>query len=294
MSRPLAIIVTADDFGIGRETSRGIVDAHLRGPLTATSAMTVTGDHLRRSIPLLEQAPNLEIGLHVVLTRCGHQPLVATRTSGLVARDGQFHTNGQLWMRAFMGRLNGAAVAEEIAAQAEQFRREFGRPPAYVDSHHHSHQLPTIREALIDVIKSGALPGIVRTTVEFTGMRHIPSVRLRRRAANFIGRPAARAFAGAGFWTNDYFFGMLAPEDFDRDFPWQLYLDALPTEGTVEWIVHPGYRDDSLRGRDDYRAERTTELARLTDPANRPAWEKWRDKLARKSMLSRQIAENCG
>ena len=39
----LALIVTADDFGLGPATSEGIIRAHLEGPVTATSMMVVTG-----------------------------------------------------------------------------------------------------------------------------------------------------------------------------------------------------------------------------------------------------------
>src|SRR5579862_6640855 len=106
---PLAVVVTADDFGIGLCTSQGIIQAHLNGPVTATSLMTITEDHVRRSIPLLADAPKLDVGLHVVLTRCGHRPLKAKRSSGLVGRDGSFQSNGRLWINSFSGRLNKAA-----------------------------------------------------------------------------------------------------------------------------------------------------------------------------------------
>ena len=100
--------MTADDFGIGLATSRGIIDAHLNGPVTATSVMTVTGDHLKRSVPLLSAAPNLETGIHLVLTRCGEKPLMARESSGLVGRDGEFHTNGKLWCAGDHGQAAAA------------------------------------------------------------------------------------------------------------------------------------------------------------------------------------------
>src|ERR1019366_8996268 len=116
-SSSLSLIVTADDFGIGLQTSKGIIQAHLHGPVTATSLMSITGDHVRASIPLLADAPNLDVGLHLVLTRCGEKPVMARQSSGLVDRDGEFFSNGKLWIRAFAGKLNQLAVADEIAAQ---------------------------------------------------------------------------------------------------------------------------------------------------------------------------------
>src|SRR5476649_2099002 len=102
----LSLIVTADYFGIGKKTSAGIIQAHLHGPVTATSLMSITGDHVRASIPLLAEAPNLDVGLHLVLTHCGEKPLVAGRSSGLVDRQGNFFSNGKLWFKAFFAKLN--------------------------------------------------------------------------------------------------------------------------------------------------------------------------------------------
>ena len=59
-----SLIVTADDFGFGVPTSRGIIRAHQAGVVTSTSLMVVTGEHAKASIPLLEHAPKLEVGLH--------------------------------------------------------------------------------------------------------------------------------------------------------------------------------------------------------------------------------------
>jgi predicted glycoside hydrolase/deacetylase ChbG (UPF0249 family) len=289
MPKPLQIVVTADDFGIGRRTSEGIIRAHLHGPVTATSLMSITGDHVRASIPLLADAPNLDVGLHIVLTDCGEKPLIARESSGLVNREGRFLTNGQLWIRAMLGKLDRRAVADEIAAQTELFVKLVGRPPAYVDCHHHAHQLPIIRTALLNVMDHDILPRITRITVEPPGMLlSVPSVRLKRRLAHLLGKRAAKAFSKTWLWTNDFYFGMLAPRDLQRNFPWEKFLKHLPTTGVVEWVVHPGLPDDSLNGRDGYRTERAKELEALTNPAGVKAWAHLRPLLSRKSILSHQ------
>src|SRR5687768_16540210 len=101
---PLNLIVTADDFGIGLETSRGIVHAHLNGPVTCASLMTVTADHAARSVPLLADAPRLEVGLHLVMSGCD-RPLAATRSSGLLGRDGRFLPLPKLILRSLTWRI---------------------------------------------------------------------------------------------------------------------------------------------------------------------------------------------
>jgi predicted glycoside hydrolase/deacetylase ChbG (UPF0249 family) len=285
---PLSLIVTADDFGIGKKTSQGIIRAHLQGPVTATSLMTVTGDHARASVPLLEQAPNLEVGLHLVLTRCGEKPIMARESSGLVDRDGEFFSNGKLWLRAFAGQLDPLGVADEIAAQTEMFHKLMGRPPAYVDGHHHAHQLPIIREALLNVMEHDLLPRITRVTIEPSRIRRrVGSVRLKRKFARALGYQAAKDFSKRWIWTNDSFFGMLNAGDLRRQFPWQKYLNNLPEEGAIEWVVHPGEEDETLIGRDDYHAARVVELQALTSPEGVKAWEKFRSNLGKKSDLQK-------
>jgi chitin disaccharide deacetylase len=280
---PFALIVTADDFGIGYETSRGIIQAHLNGPVTATSLMAITGDHVRASLPLLADAPNLDVGLHLALTNCGEKPLVAGRSSGLTDRQGFFLSNGRLWIRSLQHKLQRAAVAEEITAQAEMFYKLVGRIPDYVDCHHHAHQLPIIRDALTEVIAAGKLPSISRITRDPPGMAG--QSRLKRRAANFMGKAATKTFSAANIWTNDFYFGMLTDADLNKPFPWDRYLKAMPRTGVIEWVVHPGFADPTLAGRDDYRAQRLKELQAITNPDEISHWEKLRPFLTRKSVL---------
>ena len=280
----LHLIVTADDFGIGLATSRGIVAAHHKGPVTATSLMAVTGDHARRSVPLLGDCPDLDVGLHLVLTRCGERPLMARESSGLVGRDGEFLPLRQLWWRGLTGQLDRRGVADEIAAQTEQFHKLMGRLPAYVDGHHHAHQLPIVRDALLDVVGAHLLPPVTRTTVEPPRVRlRVGPGRAKRAVANFLGRGARAAFARRWMWANDYFIGMIAPRDLQRPSPWGRFLANLPTAGVVEWCVHPGELDEKLVGRDGYVAQRAVELAKLTDSA---AWDHLRPNLTRKSVLA--------
>jgi predicted glycoside hydrolase/deacetylase ChbG (UPF0249 family) len=280
----LHLIVTADDFGIGLATSRGIVRAHTHGPVTATSLMTVTADHARRSVPLLADCPDLDVGLHLVLTRCGERPLIARESSGLVGRDGEFVPLHQLWWRGLTRQLDRRGVADEIAAQTEQFHKLMGRFPAYVDGHHHAHQLPVVRDALLDVIGHRLLPAITRTTIEPPAVRlRVNPLRAKRAVANHLGRAAAAAFGTHWIWSNDFFVGMIAPADLARPSPWDRFLTNLPETGVVEWCVHPGEPDDTLVDRDGYVAERPVELARLIDPR---AWEHLRPNLTRKSVLT--------
>jgi chitin disaccharide deacetylase len=299
MTSPLSSlnwVCTADDFGIGLATSRGIIRAHLQGPVTATSLMTTTGDHVRQSIPLLESAPRLEVGLHLVLTG-GQRPLTNLAGSGMVDRNGMLLSNGRLWMCAWTGRINRPAVFDEICAQADAFRQLTGRKPAYVDGHHHAHQLPNIRDAVMEAMAKGLLPALTRKSVEPPGtLGLIPSSpsQLRRRAATALGRSAGRAFARHDIWCNDFYIGMLSKGDLRSPFPWARFLEnATAAAGVIEWVMHPGEFDSTLEGRDVYVNERELELRACTDPANRGRWEHLQAALTTKSALWRQQHVGC-
>lgn len=275
MSTRTKLIVTADDYGIGYETSRGIIHAHLQGPVTCTSMMTTTGDHAARSVELLGAAPQLEIGLHLVLSG-GDKPLAAGQSSGLLNRDGVFHSLPRLIVAAATGRLSFSGCVDEISAQTDRFHQLLGRPPAYVDGHHHAHQLPTIRDAWLAVMSSGQkLPRISRATVEPNSIRrHVGGARLRRAVARRLGRAGRHFCESNGVATNDWFFGMLDRSSLQQAMPWRHYLENLPAEGTCEWVVHPGCDDETLSGRDSYCTERVQELNSLTNPAYQSLWQR--------------------
>jgi predicted glycoside hydrolase/deacetylase ChbG (UPF0249 family) len=278
---PEALIVTADDFGFGVATSRGIVRAHQAGVVTSTSMMVVTGDHAAASVPLLEDAPKLEVGLHLVLTGRAQQPLIAGKSSGLVGRDGGFHPLGKLMWQAWRRRLDANALFDEICAQARKCEALLGRRPAYVDGHHHAHQLPVIREALVRAMQQVALPAVTRCTIEGPSVRAmVRGSGMRRAIMHQLGTAAQPVFKAAGVWSNDSCFGMIGTREMARGLDhdpnlWSAYLPHLAKSGVVEWFVHPGERDTTLVNRDSYIEQRATELESLSRLGSSPAWSKW-------------------
>ena len=261
-------MISADDFGFGLSTSLGIVHAHLHGPVKRTSMMVVTDDHAKASVPLLNETPDLNVVLHLVFTNVGHSALAATPASGLVNSQRRFFSIQQLYFRCISGRIDASAVFDEICTQAELFYELVGRAPTHVDGHHHAHQFPVIRQAMLRAMKEGLLPRVTRRTIEPPGMlASVSSSRARRMVLNLLGQSAATDFRREGISVNDYFFGVLGERDLSNENPWERYLAALPPHGSVEWMVHPGFYDESLIGRDSYIRQRVLELSALTSPS---------------------------
>ena len=230
-----ALIVNADDFGLTRGVSAGILAAYRHGIVSSTTVL-VTGDPDRRQLDEA-RAVGLGLGLHVNLTL--GSPL--TRTRSLVDGGGRFRRDPQ---RAAAG-ADAREVRAEVEAQIERFEKLVGRPPTHLDSHHHVGLHPPVRDVVLEAARARGLP-----------------VRSQDAAARMRAR-------SAGLRTTDHFFGEAGPDAY-----WSLArtlaaLRALPA-GVSEFMVHPGRYDDDL-GYSRYGRQREVELAGLGGAAARGA-----------------------
>src|SRR5262249_7482868 len=115
------LVVTADDFGIGTETSRGILDLAARGLVTST-VLLVNSPHASESVEHWRQAGSrLELGWHPCLT-IDAPVLPASRVPTLVDANGRFPRLGTLLKRLVRGRVNRAEIEAEFRAQYDRFR----------------------------------------------------------------------------------------------------------------------------------------------------------------------------
>jgi chitin disaccharide deacetylase len=133
-----------DDFGL----HEGVTDAAMTlanmGRLHALSCMVggpawrVGAERLRTRLPAPILA-NMDVGLHLDLTE---YPLREHRRS-----------LPSLLLAAYTGRLKAANLHSEITQQLDAFEAAMGHPPAHIDGHQHVHQLPGVREALVQVLR---------------------------------------------------------------------------------------------------------------------------------------------
>jgi chitin disaccharide deacetylase len=132
-----SLIVCADDYGIHASVSNAIlrlVDAHR---ISATSVL-VFGEDIPRAAPLLAQrrGDRCSIGLHFSLTEAsGWRRLLPLPA---------------LILTAGLRLLNPESVRERLQRQLDRFETLFGGPPDFLDGHEHVHQLPSVREIVLD------------------------------------------------------------------------------------------------------------------------------------------------
>lgn len=128
--------MTADDYAQSAEIDNGILQLIAMGRLTATSCL-VLSPHWPQAAKLLtaEVRVKADIGLHIDFTQFPHALT---------------HRLGALIVKSTFRLLPISQVRQVIQKQLDVFENALGTPPDYVDGHQHVHQLPQIREALIE------------------------------------------------------------------------------------------------------------------------------------------------
>lgn len=140
------IVLCADDYGQALAISQGIINLIKEGRLSATSCMVNTPYWPQHAKWLKPYQGQIDIGLHFNLTY--HTPLSLDYTR----QYGQsFFILPHLLRKAFLHRLDQAAIEAECHAQIDHFQDAMGFLPDYLDGHQHIHQFPIIRAAILAV-----------------------------------------------------------------------------------------------------------------------------------------------
>ncbi len=227
------LIVNADDLGRTPGINSGIFEAHARGLVTSATLMVGFPAAAEAAAELLRY-PKLGVGLHVALT--GGTPILPPEdVPSLVDREGRQPPRPE-----GLGDLDPGELRAEIEAQLDRFRQLVGRPPTHFDSHHHSHRLPIVCDALIEIARREGLP-------------------VRRASAEIGERLLRGSVRTTDVFVEEFFGSKARPEVFSR-------IVRSVAAGVTELMCHPGHVDEELRQGSSYAVDRAAELEVLTDP----------------------------
>jgi predicted glycoside hydrolase/deacetylase ChbG (UPF0249 family) len=250
------IIICADDYGISPAVSAAIRDLIAHGRLNATSVMVAAPSFDRAEAAKLRDvaANRAAVGLHVTLTA----PFAPLSQNFGPLRHGAFLSLASTLRRAHLRALRPKLLTVEISRQFEAFIAAFGRPPDFVDGHHHVHLFPQIRDAMLRVTKNLAPDAWVRQCGQLSARRRLTdhkallldglSRRFRRLAADH-GLRTNPAFAGTYTFRSDAAYAAL----------FATFLDRLPDGGVI--MCHPGKVDAELKRLDHVTDARVHEYA---------------------------------
>jgi predicted glycoside hydrolase/deacetylase ChbG (UPF0249 family) len=243
------LVVIADDFGIGPETSRGILELACRGIITGT-VLLANSPHAEQGVREWRRlGAGLEMGWHPCLT-VDPPAAGAGRVPSLVGPDGCLWPLRQFIPRLVAGLLRADEIAIELEAQYLRFVELVGRPPAVVNSHQHVAVFPPVGRILRGILaRRRPLPYLRRVREPWRLLADVPGARIKRAVLSSLGQLEALGQDRQGFPGNEWFCGttdppwVRDPEFFAR------WLDCVPGR-VVELACHPGHHDDTLPGRD--------------------------------------------
>ncbi|WP_238883624.1 chitin disaccharide deacetylase [Clostridium sp. YIM B02551] len=224
----MRLIVNADDFGISKAVSLGIIEGHKNGIITSTTMMC-NMPCAEWAAKLAKDYPDLGIGIHLVLT-AGY-PL-SKGVDSLVDEYGKFKKISKIEEN-----LKIEDVRKEFKCQMEKFI-SFGINPTHIDAHHHIHSI----EKVFEVVKELAIEYKLPLRLLEDKDKKMPSE--IKHTDRFIG----------------YFYDLpyIKPEGF---------IDIMEKNKNIEILelmCHPGYLDEYILRNSAYAIQRAKELDTLT------------------------------
>jgi predicted glycoside hydrolase/deacetylase ChbG (UPF0249 family) len=207
----------------------------------------------------LEEAPDLGLGVHLVLT--AGQPLSPPeQVPTLVNSD-----NGFCNLSDFLARLDSvdpAQVKAEWQRQIEKFVRATGRKPTHLDSHHHSsYYTEALFSGMLELAAEYGC-GVRQVTTQDEGL-------VRGLPGNLVAdlqEYGPRLLNQFGTSTTDAFYASFYDEQATKAELLGI-LSRITMPGSYEIMCHPGYSDAALEASSIYNRQREAELAVLTDSA---------------------------
>ncbi len=250
------LVVNADDFGFTPDVNAGIVHAYREGILTATTLMA-NGDAFEDAVSLARQNPGLDVGCHFVLCGDGHG--LAPPYASLPA------SVPRLVAEVYAGKLD---IEAELEAQLRRILAA-GIRPLHLDTHKHTHLLPPVLNAIVNVAHRYGIRYIRRPFDLPLGMLGLPAAPLGRRPTalgmQLLRRRFARILSENGYRSTNHFAGFQVTGRYRTTDLVQM-LSRLP-DGTTELMTHPGFCNDALRAaRTRLKESRLRELEALTAP----------------------------
>lgn len=229
------LVVTADDVGLHEAMTRGAIEAHRQGIVTACSVVA-TGRAFDDAIPALHELRSLEVGIHLTLVE-GNPLTAAERIESLVDGQGKFFNNYRPFIARYMARsIRLTDIGREFRAQIERLLGT-GLRVMHANAHQHLHMLPQVFD-LVQRLAEEYRIKYVRTVDDRGG-----GALARFGALNVLNSLGRRARRNARLATNDHTIGVANAGHLSVR---RLTALLAHVEDVTELVCHPAIASDSL------------------------------------------------
>jgi hypothetical protein len=264
------LIVNADDLGLSRGITDGILIAHQQGIVTSSSYM-VNQPASEYAAERLRDFPSLDVGIHLNLCQ-GKPVLPPGAVPSLVGSDGCFLPPSRMSRRLTLWRASPKEIFNEFCAQIDRMMAA-GLTPSHADSHHRFHFYPAAAVAFERAVRSR---GICRARAARKVFWPANGSASKAHAGSYFRRRGVYAYneflqkvlfrnlklPDAGVAFHPAFRGNL------QELPeaWNCTMRNMPA-GTYEIWCHPGFPEAGFSETDRLSKQRVLEIKILTDPA---------------------------
>ncbi len=204
------IALCADDYAQNPGIDAGILDLLEKKRLSAVSCFSLAPRWQESAVALRPHREQADIGLHFNLTE-GFGKAAMPRLHTVIVRS------------LLLG-MNQQQIRQTLEQQLDAFEAGFGQSPDFIDGHQHVHQLPGIRQAVLQVIKRRypEHPIWVRNT-----MPADPAWRGKAQILKLLGgKVTAENLEYADVHSNRGFAGVYGFDRADYDVCFQSWLEA--------------------------------------------------------------------
>ena len=232
-------ILCADDYSQNEAISDGILELIDKKRINATSSLVNSPLWSNAHHALLPYKTETQLGLHLNFT--WGTPL---STAWKKQYGTQFGNLGSVIKQCFLTRYSKQVLIAEITAQVDAFTHAMGMFPNFIDGHQHIHQLPGIRDVLIELYQTQQWTNFFRTTSnglsDYLSLNTFPKSQL-------IALLGASVFKKSlnknNIQTNTSFAGIYNFENAAnyRDY-FKKFLKSTQTGGLI--MCHPGKQSD--------------------------------------------------
>lgn len=228
----MKVLFNADDFGLTKGVTDGIIEAHVNGVVGSTTLM-MNGKATDYAVAQAKAHPLLKVGIHLVLT--WGRP-ISKNVPELVDTGGCFKYKNSY--REFEA-PDVHEVKKEWRAQIEAFLAT-GLPLHHIDSHHHIHGWEPLKKIVVLLAREYNVP-----------VRYVESL-----------KDETDLLLTEKLWLEFYSDGV------DGGIFEKLHKVGADT---IEVMTHPAIVDDDLRESSSYLEKREEELRILCEVAL-PDW----------------------